>query len=303
MVWRGNYYKGVKIFMDKVIIKINANNENKTIRELLFGFHLGKEKIYFYEINKFFFVNGNNVNEWFVLKKDDVLEIIVNENIDDAPIPSDLEVVYEDAYLMVVNKPRGILVHGDGNKQTLTLSNMIANHYKKYRIKRKIRICNRLDVETEGLIAVAKDDITEAYINNLLSERKVEKRYYAVVYNRFSKKEGVINLSIGKNLHKNNQMIVYKKGKEAVTEYKVLINNKISLVDVNLITGRTHQIRVHFAHLNHPLLGDNIYGLEDDGHPLMLQSYLIKFDHPFIDKKINVKMEMSKVLKEIVYEK
>ena len=289
--------------MDKVIIKIDAKKENKTIRELLLGFHLGKEKIYFYEMNKAFYVNGNNVNEWYRLQKDDVLEISLNENIDDAPIPSDLDVVFEDDYVMIVNKPRGILIHGDGNKKNLTLSNMVANYYKKYRLKRKIRICNRLDVETEGLVIVAKDDVTEAYINNLLSERKIEKRYYAAVYNRFSKKEGLINLAIGKNLHKNNQMIVYKKGKEAITEYKVLVNNKISLVDVNLITGRTHQIRVHFSHLNHPLVGDNIYGLENENYPLALQAYLIKFDHPFFDSKINVKIEMSKILKDLVYGK
>lgn len=289
--------------MDKIEIKINSLQEDKTIRDVLLNFHLGKEKIYFYEQNKSFFVNGNNVNEWYKVSKDDLLEIRILENIDDAPIPSNLEVVYEDNYYIVVNKPRGVLIHGDGNKHTLTLSNMIANYYKTYRIKRKIRICNRLDVETEGLVIVAKDDVSEAYVNYLLSERDVEKRYYAIVYNRFSKLEGMINLPIGRNLHKNNQMIVYKKGKEAITEYKVLINKKISLVDVKLVTGRTHQIRVHFSHLNHPLLGDSIYGMEGDSCPLALQSYALKFKHPFVNKVIDVKMEMSNTLKELLYEK
>ena len=89
--------------MDKIEIKINSLQEDKTIRDVLLNFHLGKEKIYFYEQNKSFFVNGNNVNEWYKVSKDDLLEIRILENIDDAPIPSNLEVVYEDNYYIVVN--------------------------------------------------------------------------------------------------------------------------------------------------------------------------------------------------------
>ena len=285
--------------MDKLEYLIDVNKANMTIRDFLLGYHLGKEKIYFYEVNKAFFVNDENVNEWYKLSQGDKLSISIKENIDIAPIPSTLDIVYEDSNYLIVNKPRGVLVHEDGNSEKITLRHMVSNYYKNKRIKRNVRICNRLDVMTEGLIIIAKDDVSEAYMNYLISERKIEKRYYAVCYNKFKNKEGAISLPIGKNIHKNNQMIIYKKGKEAITEYKVIKNGKISLLDINLITGRTHQIRVHLSYLNHPLCGDNIYGTED-GYELGLQSYYIEFFNPFSEKNVKVELALSDTLRDIL---
>ena len=110
-----------------------------------------------------------------------------------------------------------------------------------------------------------------------------------------------ISLPIGKNLHKNNQMIVYKKGKEAITKYKVIKNGRKSLLDIDLITGRTHQIRVHLSYLNHPLLGDKIYGVEDN-FELALQAYKVSFYNPFINKQLKVELKISALLKDMLDE-
>ena len=287
--------------MDKLTFVIENKYQNISIRDFLLSFHLGKEKIYFYETSKSFFVNDEQVNQWYKLQEKDVFTIQIKENIDCSPIPSSLDVVYEDKQYLIVNKPRGLLIHDDGNNNSLTLKNMVANYYKSKHIRRNIRICNRLDIETEGLVIVAKDAISEAYVNDLIANRKVEKRYYAVCYNHFKNKEDTISLPLGKNLHKNNQMIVYKKGKEAITKYKVIKNGKKSLLDIDLITGRTHQIRVHLSYLNHSLLGDTIYGVEDN-YKLGLQAYKVSFLNIFANKKISVEKSLSTELKEMLDE-
>ena len=286
--------------MNKIFsIKVNNSFSNITIRELLLKFHLGKEKIYAFENAKAFFVNEENVNQFYQLKENDDLDICLEENIDLIPFPSTIQVVYEDDNFLFVNKPRGVLVHEDGNNNTITLANMVACYYKNHHIRRKIRICNRIDVETEGIVMFAKNPVAESYLNNLIFERKVDKRYYVVCYNRFSSKKGTINLPIGRNLHESNKMIVYKKGKEAITEYSVLKNGHISLVEAKLITGRTHQIRVHFTYLNHPLVGDMLYN--NDGNQTMgLQAFFVSFYNIFENKKIEVKLPLSSDLKELL---
>lgn len=275
---------------------VNDILQDKSIRELLSYFHLGKDKVKSFINDKCFFVNGNNVDIDFLLKKNDLLEIKLNEKIDIAPFNKDLDVLYEDDYYLVINKPKDILIHSDGVNVSECLNNMVSNYYKVHHIRRSIRVANRLDYQTSGIVIYSKDCISESMMDYLIRERLVEKKYYAACYNKFSNKEGLIDLPIARNRHDSKKMIVNKKGKEAKTEYKVIKNGKISVCDVTLLTGRTHQIRVHLSYLNHSLVGDSLYG-KNDGFDLMLQAYFVRFIHPFTNKEVLIKIDMGESIK------
>jgi len=279
----------IKIFIDD---KLNGLN----IEEILSYFHLGKDKIKKIKSENVFYLDDEVIDEKRTLYKGNTIKIAINEKIDFAPLPSILDVAYEDEYFLIVNKPRKMLIHPDGVNKELTLVNLVSYYFKTHHINRKIRFCNRLDYDTEGLVIFCKDYISQACIDYLIESRKVTKKYYAVCYNRFSYKDKVLNLPIARDRH-TNKMRVAKHGKESISEYHVIKNGKTSLVEVNLHTGRTHQIRVHMAYINHPLVGDNLYG-NDQENLLGLQAYLISFSHPFINKDVCVKINLSKILKE-----
>lgn len=284
---------------NRVSITIQENLFNKRIEDILSFFHLSHHKINDYiENGKIIDDEGNIITAGKIVEKR-IIYLLIDENINFAPTLNGLDVAYEDEHYLIVNKPRGILIHPDGVDQKNTLANMVASYYKEHHIRRKIRFCNRIDVDTEGLVAIAKDELAESYLNYLISTHQVDKKYYAVCHNKFKNKHGFLNFKIGKDRHVNNKMIVYNKGKEAKTEYTVLKNGKISLVDIKLYTGRTHQIRVHFAHINHPLIGDKIYG-NDDFLYLGLQSYCFSFISPFNNVKINVIINLSSSLNSLL---
>ena len=276
----------------KYIYKLD---KEMAIRDVLLSFGVGKEKIYHLDLQRSFYINGIQVSQYEILQKGQTLEIEFNEQIDLAPLGDDLNVVYEDEYYLIVNKPRHILIHDDGNKN-ITLANMVAKYYKDHHIRRKIRFCNRLDFDTTGLVIFAKDFISEASMNKLISNREVEKKYYAICHGNFSQKEGEITYKIGRDRHNAKKMRVSSTGKEALTRYKVLKNGRLSLLDVNLYTGRTHQIRLHFSHIKHPILGDILYG--NDGYEdLALQAYHLKFKHPFTNQEILIKIDLHDDMK------
>jgi len=149
------------------------------------------------------------------------------------------------------------------------------------------RHLHRLDVDTSGLVVYAKHLLAHAFLNYQMEQGFIQKRYYAVVEGIMANKQGIINLPIGRNRHQSKQFIVSKQGKPALTEYRVLKEvNHQSLLAISLHTGRTHQIRVHFAHLHHPLVGDQLYG--QSSSRLMLHAYFLEFIHPRTRKPLQV---------------
>ena len=233
-----------------------------------------------------------------LLKIDDVvskgeIKVFINEKIDLCPNKDAIDIAYEDEHYLIVNKKRGDLIHSEASNDTL--ANKVAGYFQIHHIRRLIRINNRLDIDTEGLVIFSKDLLASSYIDYLIREKKLTKKYYALVHNRFSKKAGEISLPISSDRHNNNKMVISKNGKKALTRYEVIKNGKLSLLDVNLLTGRTHQIRVHFSYINHPLVGDAIYG-QGDGE-LMLQAYYLSFFQPFLEKTIYVIINLSPDIK------
>ena len=279
--------------MDAVRFKI-ISTEPCSIRDYFLSLHLGKSKIYRAFANGDVAVNGAVVPSDFLIREGDEVAFFLSENIDVAPLPSTLDVIFEDDYFLFVRKPRNLLIHPDGTKEE-TLFHRVACYYKKKHIRRKIRCCNRLDYETSGIVAFAKDPLSEAYLNGEIANRTADKYYYAVCRGRFGKKEGRIELPLGRDRHRSGRQVVAPRGKEALTEYRILKSGYYSVADIRLLTGRTHQIRVHFSSMNHPLVGDALYGGEENAF-LCLEAYRFDFIHPFTKKRESVKIEMDSEL-------
>jgi len=258
----------------------NINEEGKTVYEFLSSFHLGKEKIKLYSKPGHILVNGRQEEINYLLKKDDKLELKDDLTLDIIPLNKKLNIIYEDDCLLIVNKPRNILIHSDGNlNNSNTLSNVVANYYKNKGLDIPVRYIHRLDKDTTGIVIFAKDPLTEAYLDDLIDKRILHRDYLAFVEGSLEK-DIVINKPIGRDRHVNNKYRISNTGKEAVTTVKVVKKyKKYTLVRLSLKTGRTHQIRVHMASISHPLCGDTLYGgsLKYIDRPA-LHSYYVKFN-------------------------
>ncbi len=279
----------------------NINEEGKTIIEFLSSFHLGKEKIKLYLRPNHILVNGKFEKSDYILKKEDKLELIDDLYQDLKPLNKKLNIIYEDDYLLIVNKPTNILIHSDGNQNVdNTLSNVVANYYKNKDINIPVRYIHRLDKDTTGITIFAKDPLTEAYLDDLIEKRILHRDYLAFVEGSLDK-DIIINKPIGRDRHINNKYRISETGKEAITIVKVIKNyKKYTLVRLSLKTGRTHQIRVHMASISHPLCGDTLYGgsLKYIDRPA-LHSYYVKFNDIFgqpieISQKLPFDMEKMK---------
>lgn len=257
-----------------------SNIEGITVRDFLNSFHISKKTISKLENTQSIFINNQKVNFETVLEANDSLTIIIDDFKKNIPAPYDhpLEVVFEDEDILLVRKPPGLLVHSDGNDK-FTLDNIVSFHFMKQGIQRTPRPCHRLDIDTCGLILYAKHFLASAHLNYQIENNLIKKRYYALVEGKMESKAGTIDCKIGRNRHQNNRYRVSKTGKAALTKYKVLlVSQKYTLLEVEILTGRRHQIRVHLQHLNHPVVGDAYYG--KPGTRLYLEAFYLSFIHP-----------------------
>ena len=203
-----------------------------------------------------------------------------------------LEILYQDAHLAVVVKPCGMVVHPAAGNPDGTLVNALMFHLDQLSgIGGEMRpgIVHRLDKDTSGLLMVAKDDETHKALSEQLSARTMEKHYYAVVAGVMKEQEGVIDAPIARSKNDRKKMAVDPDGRPSRTEWKVVWQEKDrALLDIHLITGRTHQIRVHMASIHRPVLGDPIYGVKNMPHAprLMLHAYSLRFTHPITGEEM-----------------
>ena len=212
-------------------------------------------------------VNGKETKHSYKLKLNDEIEIFVPEakeiNLKAQDIP--LNVIYEDNDIIVINKPKGMVVHPANGNPDGTLVNAVMNKCKDSLsgIGGEIRpgIVHRLDKDTSGAIIVAKNDKAHIALSEQLKNHEVKKTYLALVRGIIKENEATINMPIARSKKDRKKMDVDKDGKEAITHFKVLgrYKNKYTLLQINLETGRTHQIRVHLSHIGYPIIGDEVY--------------------------------------------
>jgi 23S rRNA pseudouridine1911/1915/1917 synthase len=227
-------------------------------------------------------INGKPVKLSRVVKPGDVIEMCWDEEAPIYFVPEDilLDIVYEDERCVVINKAQGMVVHpGPGNRQGTLANALYFRRLKKNKDRPEgIRtgIVHRLDKDTSGLIIAAYDDEAHAFLAGQFKDRKVIKKYAAIIHGTPKEKEGRIETFISRDPKDRKRFTVSNAGKTAVTFYKVIKSlQNYSLVMLRPKTGRTHQLRVHLKHLGHPILGDPIYGHADKNFPnaaLMLHS-------------------------------
>ena len=247
---------------------------------------------------KFVFVNGKNIKPNVILDIGDEISVSIPEKKETKLVAEeiDLDIIYEDDFIIIINKPRNMVVHPAAGNEEHTLVNALLNHCKLSMINsERPGIVHRLDKDTTGLIICAKDDETHLKLIDMFSKREISKKYLAICNGSFSKESGFIDKPIGRDEKDRKKMSAKSKsGKEALTEYNILTSNlKYSLVDVTLHTGRTHQIRVHFSSINHPIVGDDTYGNKNEkikAKGQMLHSYYLEFLHPITNEKLQFRV-------------
>lgn len=270
------------------------NNKYKNINEILsLEFKLStrlKNKLI---KNNRIFLNDNVCDTRIPVKIGDKLIIDFNYNEDNSnivPTEMNLDIVYEDEWLLVVNKPSGITIHPSILHFNNSLSNGIRAYFDKIGLKKKIRPVNRLDKDTSGLVIFAKCEYIQECLSLQMQEGILKKEYLCLVSGTINQKSGTINLPIARKEGSIMERCIDEKGKQAITHYKVIKEFKnYSLVECRLETGRTHQIRLHMASIGHPLLGDTLYGTSSSLISRQaLHSYKIKFIHPITKKEIEL---------------
>ena len=243
-------------------------------------------------------VNGNVVSSSYKVKLGDVISIsIKEESMDLEPESMDLDIVYEDEYLAVINKPSGMVVHPALGNYNHTLVNGLLYHFNSVSNRKGIRpgIVHRLDKDTSGLMIVAKDDKTHDLLSLMIKNRKVDRHYLALVWGILSHDRGRIEAPIGRDINNRQQYTVTDiNGKDSITNFTVLERfDEVTLIDCKLETGRTHQIRVHMNYIGHPIVNDPVYGKRKiiNSFGQMLHSYRLSFVHPITKETLSFEQE------------
>lgn len=211
-------------------------------------------------------VNGNRVKPSHSVSPGEIIDITLPRppRMDAQPENIPLDIVHEDDQLLVVNKPAGMVTHPAYGNYAGTLVNALLHHCKSLStVNTEMRpgIVHRLDKDTSGLLVVAKNDAAHHALAKQFSKRTIDREYWALVWGRFKQPQGTIEASLGRSKRDRKKVTVTAEGKPAVTEYEVMREyDFLSLVCLKLKTGRTHQIRVHLAHVGHPVFGDPSYG-------------------------------------------
>jgi 23S rRNA pseudouridine1911/1915/1917 synthase len=268
------------------------------IRDYLLSYYVSKSFIYKLFLEKRIKVNGIDINERYIVKKDDIITIDEKVEVQYEPLDKKLDIIYEDSHILIINKPKGIIIHDEKN----SLCNIVQAYYNKNNIKCNIYFAHRLDIDTTGIILFVKDHITLSYFDHYFSTHEFKREYRLLVNGHLKNKNGVIDRRIGSDRHINNKYVVSKTGKDAITYYSLIKEYKnYSYVSVNLKTGRTHQIRCHMSYLGNPLLGDRLYGSFDNLiDRVALHSYKINYIDPYTRKEMEFKCDLPSDMKELI---
>ena len=255
-------------------------------------------------------VNGEPTKNSYKIKAGEVIEYELPEakSVDIVAQDIPLDIVYEDDDIVVVNKPKGLVVHPANGNWDGTLVNAIMAKCKESLsgIGGEIRpgIVHRLDKDTSGLLIIAKNDKAHLNLSEQIKNREVKKIYYALVRGVVAENDATINMPIARSSKDRKKMAVDKAGKEAITHFKVLRRfDKYTLLEVKIDTGRTHQIRVHLSQIGYPVVGDEVYsnGKNEFGiHGQLLHARSLDFKHPTTGKSMHLMAEIPEEFANVV---
>ena len=293
-------------------IRINKDLENirldKALSVLLED--VSRSKIQEHLDNGLILVNSKKEKASYKLRENDEITVedfpVKSLDLEAEDIP--LDIVYEDDDVMVINKPKGLVVHPGAGNEEHTLANALKFHSDSLSTLNgdfRPGIVHRIDKDTAGLLIVAKNDAAHAFLANQLSDHTLGRKYYALVLGVIKENEGKIIAPIGRDKKYRQKMAVdMMSGKDAETSFKVIERFKDStLVECILKTGRTHQIRVHMDYIGHPVIGDPIYGkgnktIYNDGQ--LLFAHEIHFIHPATKKEMTFSVDLPKYFLDVI---
>ena len=235
----------------------------------------------------------------------DIISIDFNyleDNSNIVPSEMDLDIVYEDEWLLIINKPAGIAIHPSILHYSDSLSNAVRYYFDKINLSKKIRPVNRLDLNTSGLVIFAKCEYIQECLNTQMKTNEFKKEYLCLCNGIFEDKKNTINLPIARKENSIIERCISENGQTSITHYEVLKEfSNYSLVKCILETGRTHQIRVHMSYIGHPLLGDSLYGsISEIINRQALHCYKLTFIHPISNKKIEFIGELPDDLNKLI---
>jgi len=255
-------------------------------------------------------IGGKTIKANYRLREGDIVALAIPkpEPLEILPENIPLDIVYEDNDVILVNKPKGMVVHPAAGHYSGTLVNALLYHCKDNLsgINGVLRpgIVHRIDMDTTGIIIVCKNDNAHQHIAKQLAEHSITRKYVAIVSGNIKEDEGVVDAAIARSKNDRKKMTVDKDGKRAVTHFKVLERlNNYTYIECVLETGRTHQIRVHMSYLHHPLLGDEVYSNKKENTKLKgqcLHAKVLGFIHPSTNEYMEFEAPLPEYFKEIL---
>jgi 23S rRNA pseudouridine1911/1915/1917 synthase len=291
--------------------KVDASGSGQRIDRFLTGRAKNISRSYIQNIinQKKIKVNGQAISKHYRLARGDLITIEDLKRTASSEIEPEkisLKIVYEDASLAVISKKAGILTHPTPQRKNHTLVNALLYHYRKLSGlsgRDRAGIVHRLDKNTSGLLIVAKDDAAHGLLSDMFKKRLIKKTYAALVWGSFSSRKGEIILPIGRSgLDRKKMSISIDRGREAVTKFEVAEEFAGStLLDIHPETGRTHQIRVHLSYIDHPVIGDEVYGTKQSQRLArdlglerqFLHARRLEFTHPVTGKQLKIEDRLA----------
>ena len=275
----------------KLTYKIINNKYNTILEVLKEHFSISDRLLKKLKKLKLIYLNSNpilSINTPITIN--DVIDVDLDyqeDNSNIVPTQMNLDIIYEDAWLLILNKPAHIAIHPSINHYTTSLSNGVRYYFDSINLHKKIRPVNRLDKDTSGIVIFAKSEYIQEQLSKQMQTKKIKKEYISILTGIVTPSKGTINAPISRKPNSIIEREVNINGDNSITHYNVIktLNNNLSVVSFILETGRTHQIRVHSSYINHPILGDTLYGMSSKLIDRQaLHAIKITFIHPITNK-------------------